>query len=123
MTTELAAVDDWIPVYRRRAIVLAYTALFLHNLARDDNEVIEVVTTFVAASAIVLACMLDAKLHGKLFLRSYALALLLTWPIGVLAHLIWTRRSRGIALYFAFVGGFLLAGGLGLAIGTLRSIH
>jgi hypothetical protein len=123
LTTELAAVEDWIPVYRKRAIVLAYTAIFLANLARDDSEVIKVVTTLVTASAITLACMLDARLYGKLFLRSYALALLLTWPIGVLVHLIWTRRSRGIAVYFAFVGGFLLASVLGLAIGALRSIR
>ena len=44
-----------------------------------------------------------------------------TWPLGMLAFLVWTRRSTGIFLYFIYGRMFLFVVVLGLGLaGALR---
>jgi hypothetical protein len=74
-----------------------------------------VLAAFAAASSITLACVLDARMHGKVFLRSWAWLLMWTWPVGILAHLLWTRRARGIGMYFALFAGALATALAGFA--------
>ena len=73
-------------------------AAFADGMCTDSpNTALRVLAIFTLASAITLCCTLDANVNGKLFLRSFAWHMMFTWPVGVLVHLVWTRRwQRGL---------------------------
>jgi hypothetical protein len=79
--------------------VLLVAAAFVDGFTELSTGVVRILRILVFASTIVLWCTLDAIVHGKLFLRSFAWTMMFTWPVGVLVHLVWTRRWRGVAVY------------------------
>jgi hypothetical protein len=111
--------ESWIRRYRRFAMGVIYATVLLAALTNRHGDSSRILTALVGASAITLACMLDARIHGRFFLRSYAFALFVTWPVGTLVHLIWTRGARGVAVYFMLVAAFVGVWIIGLAIGAV----
>lgn len=115
--------ETWLLTYRKRALTCLGAAAFLEGVTANIGFTsMRVITAFTEASAVVAVCMLDAPLHQRLFLRSFTLPLLLTWPVGALVHLVWTRGwRRGFATYFACVLVLVLVGAAGmLVMWTLR---
>jgi hypothetical protein len=116
-----APVDPWVPRYRKFAFVLVLAAAFAGGVVASLGVQARALAVMTFASAVSVWCGLDARIHGKLFLRSFAWLMLLTWPVGLLAHLVWTRRWRGTVMYVvlaltyaaATAGGMLLGGALG----------
>jgi hypothetical protein len=70
----------------------------------------------ILASAVTLWCGLDAHAHGKLFLRSFAWALMFTWPVGAAVHFVWTRGASGLLTYA--LAGVLIAVASGVGLGA-----
>jgi hypothetical protein len=91
--------DDWVQRYRQSALVVVLVAAFAEGLLAESSLAARVVVPITFASALTLWCGLDAHVHGKLFLRSYAWALMFTWPVGVAVHLVWTRGTKGLFTY------------------------
>jgi hypothetical protein len=120
VTTEASSVEAWVPRYRTRAIACAYFMVFFTTAFVRHNELRFLAATAMA-SFIALACTLDARMHGKLFLRSFAWAMMFTWPIGLLVHLVWTRGSSGVGLYLVSALACIVPGALGMLVaGLLR---
>jgi hypothetical protein len=114
-TTQSPSVEAWVPQYRIWAIASAYFAIFVDVAFVRHNE-LHALTAMAIASAITLACTLDARMHGKLFLRSFAWTMMFTWPIGLLAHLVWTRGSPGIGVYLVSAFGCIVPGVVGMLV-------
>jgi len=111
-----AAPEPWVRVYRRSATALVFAAAFVSGLAENTLGAARFLGVLAFASAVTLWCGLDAKLHGKVFVRSFAWLMMFTWPVGVLAHLVWTRRVRGVPQYFGAAVVALALFGAGLAM-------
>jgi hypothetical protein len=117
--SDVVALEDWVPTYRRRAAVLLGALAFVGAIARPQEQIARGLWAMSFASGLVLWCTLDARMHGKIFLRSYAWTMMFTWPIGMLAYLIWTRRVRGVGVYLLSSGIFIVTMLLGLAAAAL----
>ena len=113
--TQSPSVEAWVPQYRIWAIASAYFAVFVDAAFVRHAELHFLAATAVA-SAITLACTLDARMHGKLFLRSFAWTMMFTWPIGLLVHLVWTRGLPGIGVYLISALGCFVPGALGMLV-------
>src|SRR5690242_19035437 len=85
-------IEPWVPRYARFAFVLVAVGAFAGGFVITRGTEARVLTIFTFASSLSVWCGLDARVHGKLFLRSFAWLMLFTWPVGLLAHLVWTRR-------------------------------
>jgi hypothetical protein len=99
-------------------LVYAATLVYGSVLASGKRE-LEVAAGLAVGSAIALWCSVDARVHGKLFLRSFEWLMVFTWPVGALAHLVWTRGRRGFVTYVLAFFCFLLALGLGALVEIL----
>lgn len=117
--TESTSVEDWVPRHFRWALALLVVTTFLFGLTSSAGELLQILAALAMASAVTLVCMLDAKMHGKTFVRTFGLALFMTWPLGVLVHLIWTRRGPGVVLYILLVAGFAVVTGAGYGVAAL----
>ena len=105
------------------ALVTVFVAAFADGMCtHSPNTALRVLAIFTLASAITLCCTLDANVNGKLFLRSFAWHMMFTWPVGVLVHLVWTRRwQRGLLAYMALLAAYIAATGAGRGFaGLLR---
>jgi hypothetical protein len=99
--------------------VTALAAAFIDGFAESLGRASQLLWILTFASAITLWCGLDARVHRKLYVRSFAWQMMFTWPIGVLVHLIWTRGWRGLRTYFVLAIASILAAGAGLLLGRL----
>jgi hypothetical protein len=70
-------------------------------------------------SSLILWCGMDARLHGKIFLRGFVIPMMVTWPVGVAVHLIWTRGAKGILTYALFAVAAIAAAGAGSGVASL----
>lgn len=96
--------DDWVPAYRRSAALLYGVCIVVTAFVETvDIGLARILVSPVMPSAIVLWCFLDAQCFGKIFHRSFAWTMMFTWPVGVLAYLIWTRGAKGVGVYFIAV--------------------
>jgi hypothetical protein len=111
--------EDWVPRYRRYALVTALAAAFIDGFAESLGRASQVLSILTFASAVTLWCGLDARVHRKLYLRSFGWLMMFTWPIGVLVHLIWTRGWRGLRTYFALAIASIIAAGAGFFLARL----
>jgi hypothetical protein len=111
--------EPWVFEYRRLALVAVYLAFLLEATAAfGGTSLLNTLCALTEASAIVLWCTLDAEIHGKMFIRSYAWTMMFTWPLGIVVYLLWTRRSRGLLSYLIAVAAATVVGftGIGLAV-------
>jgi hypothetical protein len=113
--------ETWVIDDRRRAFALVYAASFCAGLTSESGGPLQVLAALTNASAIALWCALDARCHDKLFLRSYAWLMMFTWPVGVLAHAVWTRGARGVGFYAAALVAWFVAAAVGMGAATLLS--
>lgn len=109
--------EGWVPVYRKRVAALVLALAFVQGLVGYRDGGARIVSIFGFASALVLWCVLDSRMHGKLFLRSYGWLMMFTWPVGMLAYLVWTRGAGAVVLYVIYALMFLFCAGTGLAVG------
>lgn len=114
----LADADTWVWRYRQFALALALAAAFASGFVESVAFQMQLVAIMTFASAVSIWCGLDARVHGKLFLRSFAWLMLFTWPLGVLVHLVWTRRWRGCLTYLALGVAAAAAGIAGAGVGA-----
>ena len=117
------SVDDadqlhWATRCRRHALMLVLAGAFVDGVVGEVDARLHGPAALVVASAVVLWCQLDALLHGKLYERASAWLLLFTWPVGVLVHLGWTRRWRGLPLYLGLAVTVLAAAAAGNGVGS-----
>lgn len=118
--------EGWVSAYRKRALACLIAAAFFEGLTFESPFLraapMRVLIAFTEASAVVAACMLDARLQNKLFLRSFTLPLFVTWPVGALVHLMWTRGwRRGVVVYLKCAALLVLVAATGmLAAWTLE---
>ena len=118
MPVEEARPEPWAHRYRSYALILALTGAFVSGVVREVDARIELPAFLALASAVVLWCQLDALLHGKIYQRACAWLMMFTWPVGVLVHLIWTRRWRGLPLYLGLALLHLAAVSIGAGVGS-----
>lgn len=112
--------DRWVLDYRRYTLGLAAILAFMWGLssawdARDENALVAV----AMASTFALYAALDARAFGKTYPRAFQWGMFFTWPVGMLVHLVWTRRGRGVGVYLLMLMLALIAGGCGYALGNL----
>jgi hypothetical protein len=105
--------NHWVTRYRNGALALVLCLAFADGLFETTGIHGRFLAVLGFASAITLWCTLDARLHGKVFLRSFSWLMMWTWPVGVLAHLVWTRRAKGVLLYVLGALAVALAAGAG----------
>lgn len=112
---------DWRFQYRRLATALVLAAAFAEGLASSSSAMVRAAIAVTTPSALILWCGLDARIHGKLFLRAFVLPMFLTWPVGFAVHLIWTRGAKGVLTYALFAIAAMCAAGAGLGIEALAT--
>ena len=110
----------------RRSILLGF-AYFLAAVtgaadAMSSNGALQFFLSWLIAFAVVLACVVDAHIAGRLVPPGVQLIMLFTWPIAVPACLVWARGWRGL-LWFALLaitlsGTYVLAVFLFFALAT-----
>ena len=111
--------ETWVCGYRRIALALVLATAFAEGLIVSQSAPARFLVAIAFASSITLWCGLDARLHGKLFLRSFAWLMMFTWPIGAAVHLVWTRGPRGVLTYLEMSLACMAATGVGLALAAL----
>jgi len=114
----------WAPLYRSLALGAAFVAAFGEGLALAWSETpLQALCVLTEASAVTLYATLDAKVHGKQYLRSFEWMLMWTWPLGLLAHLVWTRRARGALVYLGWLTLWGVSGAAGWGLGRLIALR
>jgi hypothetical protein len=112
--------DGWVLDYRRWTLGVAAILAFMEGVCeswRTDGA--RALVALAAASTWPLYAALDARAVGKPYPRSFQWLMFFTWPVGMLVHLFWTRRWRGVGIYLLMVTLGLLALGCGYALGSL----
>jgi hypothetical protein len=112
--------DSWVLDYRRWTLGLAAALAFMEGLSEafQGPDLIALVA-LAGASTCALYAALDARALGKPYPRTFQWAMFFTWPVGMLVHLFWTRRWRGIGIYLLMWMLALMAAGAGYALGRL----
>jgi hypothetical protein len=111
--------DDWVRSYRLRALALVLATAFAEGFATSLSTPVHALVVMTLASSITLWCGLDAQVHGKLFLRSFAWLMMFTWPVGVAVHLVWTRGAKGMLTYLLLGVACIAAAGVGLGLAAV----
>ena len=79
--------------------------VFLHLLAvawgaqmafSNEPRLVELLLAWVAALALVMCCVADAKIVGKPILHIVQFIMLFTWPVTAPVYLVWARGWRGL---------------------------
>ncbi len=110
--------EEWVRKYRQFAFVVVLAIAFTEGFLVDVNTPARVLVALGLASAITLWCGLDARVHGKLMLRSYAWTLMFTWPVGVGVYLVWTRGAKGLVTYVLLGLACVAAAGAGATVAS-----
>lgn len=108
LTTVAVTTEGWVFAYRRLALIIVCLAALFGSIGARFGGRVDALAAITIASGLVLWCTLDAHIRGKTFVHSFAWALALTWPLGVLVHLVWTRRWRGVRIYVGMVVTFMI---------------
>jgi hypothetical protein len=94
----------WLYTYRRVALCALAAAIALSVLAPG---LLAWPAALGMSASLLFWCALDARVHEKPFPGGIAMALAMTWPIGIAVYLVWTRGLwAGLVLYVFGVMGF-----------------
>jgi hypothetical protein len=97
------AVPDWAASYARAALYGLYSITLGSGFALGSggakNGALKLLTAFAVGWAITFYCALDARVHRKVFVRTFWYVTFLLWPIAPLFHLLRTRGKRGALVY------------------------
>lgn len=112
--------DSWVLDYQRWTLGLAAVLMFMSGLSQAfEGPRLIALVALTGASTCALYAALDARAFGKPYPRTFQWAMFWTWPVGMLVHLFWTRRWRGVGLYLLMYLLALVAAGAGYALGRL----
>lgn len=117
--------DDWTGRYTKLAGYAVYAAVALSAfgefMARRPQDV-QLLGAIALAGSIAFYCALDARAHGRVFVRSFWLPTLIAWPVAPLFHLLRTRGARGAGHYFKHLGLLLLVGLAAFALAVVLKL-
>lgn len=83
--------------YRQRAFAGVYVPLVPCVFAATKHlRLVDVLLELALGVNVLIWCLIDARIHGKVFQHAFVLPFLATWPISVAFHLVWTRGPRGL---------------------------
>jgi hypothetical protein len=103
---------SWLLVYRRLALGAVFVAITFAAAAATlrTAEMAEL----GVVPALLFWCGLDARIQEKPFPHGMAVALAVTWPLGIGVYLVWTRGwAAGLLLYIVAIMGAGCAAGAG----------
>jgi hypothetical protein len=93
-------------LHRRFAFVMIWASTDLAVVeASRHHGIHEAMAVLLTVSALLSWSSIDARISGQTFHHGWAVPFLMTWPVSVGIHLVWTRGwRRGLKIYGAAVG-------------------
>ena len=112
------ATDAWTMTYLRAAGYAVYFVALLYGVLEGmrPGDGARVLMTLAFAWAIAIYCALDARLHGRVFVRMYWVVTFMTWPVAPLVHLVRVRGKRGALKYLIHAPALVLTVFAGLEL-------